>query len=228
MGAAAAGRARACATPPARQYLAPGRQPVSFTRLATRPRSQVEDVAAHLASSGLAGRPDLVYGVYRVPDLISPGRLGGEPIAEWDVVHAAAGPLPASPEPDSVFLEARDVLVARAAGEPAPLDEDLALHLLASAGIGPERTLGVARDVRFEHRGGERGERLAAGGARARRARARGRPTRPIRRAARGGCRRARPRAWSWTSCSGTRSPGRCTRSASSARRCRRRSRTSR
>ena len=42
----------------------------------------------------------------------------------------------------SLSLDARDVLVVRAAGEPAPLDEDLALDILARAGIGPERTLG--------------------------------------------------------------------------------------
>ena len=44
------------------------------------------------------------------------------------------------------------MLVARSPGEPAPLDEDLALHLLAGAGIGPEQTLAIARDVSIAKR----------------------------------------------------------------------------
>ena len=73
------------------QYLAPDRSPVRITRVATRGKTQLREVADYLGSSGLAGRPDLVYGAYRVPDLISPGSMGGEGrgIVEWDVVHAA-------------------------------------------------------------------------------------------------------------------------------------------
>src|SRR6185503_4162304 len=51
-------------------YLAPDRRPVRITRVATRGKSQLREIADYLASSGLAGRPDLVYGAYRVPDLI--------------------------------------------------------------------------------------------------------------------------------------------------------------
>ena len=75
-------------------YLAPARHPVRITRVATRGKTQVREVADQLASSGLAARPDLVYGAYRVPDLISPGRLGGEKgaIVEWDIVARGRRP----------------------------------------------------------------------------------------------------------------------------------------
>ena len=134
-------------------YLAPDRSPVRITRVATRGKTQLREIADYLASSGLAGRPDLVYGAYRVPDLISPGSLGGERggIVEWDVVHAAAEALPRAETPAALTLSAKDVLVVRSPGEPAPLDEDLALHLLAGAGIGPEQTLAIARDVSITH-----------------------------------------------------------------------------
>ncbi|MET0683677.1 MAG: hypothetical protein ABW060_00090 [Solirubrobacteraceae bacterium] len=135
-------------------YLAPGRERVRIMRVATRPGKQVADLAAQLAASGLAGRPDLVHGAYRVPDLISPGRLGGEPLVEWDVVHCADAPLPPAPAPAHLTLDAREGWVLRAPGEPRPLDEDVALDILARAGAGPERTLAIARDVAIEKRGG--------------------------------------------------------------------------
>jgi hypothetical protein len=135
-------------------YLAPDRPPLRITRVATRGKTQVREVADYLGSSGLAGRPDLVYGAYRVPDLIGPSSLGGERggIVEWDVVHAAGEPLPPAEPPAVLTLAAKDVLVVRSPGQPAPLDEDLALHLLAGAGIGPEHTLAIARDVSITHR----------------------------------------------------------------------------
>jgi hypothetical protein len=135
-------------------YLAPDRPAVRITRVATRGKTQVREVADYLASSGLAGRPDLVYGAYRVPDLISPGSLGSERggIVEWDVVHATSEALPRAETPAALTLAAKDVLVVRSPGEPAPLDEDLALYLLAGAGIGPEHTLAIARDVAITHR----------------------------------------------------------------------------
>ena len=138
------------------EYLAADRRPVRISRVATRGKSQIAEVADYLGSSGLAGRPDLVYGVYRVPDLISAGRLFGEKhgIVEWDVVHAAEGPLSAVQPPEPLSLRAKDVLVARRAGEPRPLDEDLALYLLGRAGLGPERTLGIARAVAIRKEGG--------------------------------------------------------------------------
>ena len=61
-----------------RPYLAEHRPAVVFARLATRSKTQIEEVTAYLASSGIAARPDLVYGIYRVPDHISPGSLLGD------------------------------------------------------------------------------------------------------------------------------------------------------
>jgi hypothetical protein len=138
------------------EYLAPSRGLVRITRVATRGKTQVREVADHLAASGLAGRPDLLYGAYRVPDLISPGRLGGEKggVVEWDIVHAAEGPLPPAEPPAALSLDAEDLLVDRGVGERAPLDEDLALDILVRAGLGPEHTVGIARDVGISSRGG--------------------------------------------------------------------------
>ncbi len=130
-------------------YLAPERHPVRIIRVATRGASQVREVAEHLATSGLAARPDLVYGAARVPDLIDPGRMGKERggLVEWDVVHAAVDPLPPCAPAAVTTLDARDLWVARRPGDPAPLDEDLALDVLARAGVGPQATIAVARDT---------------------------------------------------------------------------------
>jgi hypothetical protein len=135
-------------------YLAPDRSPVRITRVATRGKTQLPEVADYLGSSGLAARPDLVYGAYRVPDFINPSKLGSERsgIVEWDVVHAAGEELSRAETPAARTLAAKDVLVLRRPGEPAPLDEDLALHLLGGAGIGPEQTLAIARDVAIAKR----------------------------------------------------------------------------
>lgn len=142
-------------------YLAEDRSPVAVTRLLTRGDRQVDGVATHLAATGLAARPDLVYGVFPVPDLLTSGRLGfgGERrgVVEWAVVHAATGALPASMPPAVLRLDAAARLVDRAVTAPAPLDEDLALDVLRRAGIGPEHTIGIARDVRIAHRDRDEG-----------------------------------------------------------------------
>jgi hypothetical protein len=138
-------------------YLAPGRFPVVFTRIATRAATQFPDVTAHLASSGLATRPELVFGVYPVPDHIGHG-LGREKnrYLEWDVVHAATAPLPAAAAPGSTFLPGDVTWVTRPSGAPSVLDEDLGVTLLASAGLGPEHCLGIARAIRtWDRSGGE-------------------------------------------------------------------------
>ncbi|MBP7631220.1 MAG: hypothetical protein KA758_12260, partial [Acidimicrobiales bacterium] len=98
-------------------YLAPERFPVLFTRIATRASTQFDDVTAHLAASGLAGRPELVFGAYPVPDHIGHG-LGREKnrYLEWDVVHAATDPLPAAPAPGSTYVPGDVTWVARASG----------------------------------------------------------------------------------------------------------------
>jgi hypothetical protein len=133
-------------------FLAPERWPVSTTRIATRGKTQVEEVAAFLQASGLGARPDLVYGVYRVPDRISQHMTPGSEsnrVVEWAVVH---GGLPDAPTPTPVhaaYFPALDQWVARRAGEPSVLDEELGLAFLARAGIPAERSLGLARLCNF-------------------------------------------------------------------------------
>jgi hypothetical protein len=129
-------------------YLAPARGLVHFTRVASRAERGIADVCEHLAGSGLAGRPDLVYGVYQLPDHI--GRSAtrqGKRYVEWDIVHAPHGPLPPAPIPGSVYIDARQQWVARASGEPMILDEDLAAAVLHWAQAGAETVLGVARQL---------------------------------------------------------------------------------
>jgi hypothetical protein len=135
-------------------YLAAGRSPIHISRVATRGESQAVEVAEYLASSGFAGRPDLVYGLYRVPDRI--GTTGGKEkrrVVEWDVVHAWDGGLPTAPPPADAYFDAGRQWVARRALEPSVLDEDLALGYLARAGIPPEHTFGVARHCVIDSHG---------------------------------------------------------------------------
>lgn len=137
-------------------FRAPHQHPVRVTRVATRGGTQGREIAEYLGASGLAGRPDLVYGAARVPDRIGPLR-GGEQrrVVEWDVVHAATAGLPSAPVPGEALLDAGRTWVARRVGEPSVLDEDVAVAVLATAGIGPEHTLGVARHVVVDVRGGD-------------------------------------------------------------------------
>jgi hypothetical protein len=132
-------------------YLAPTRSPLRISRFVTRGGTEAQEVVAHLGACGLAARPELVYGVYRVPDRIRPsaGREKGR-VVEWDVVHAATSALPPAPPPADVFFDARATWVERRIGEPRPLDEDLALTYLVAAGLGPERTLGIARHTTID------------------------------------------------------------------------------
>lgn len=141
-----------------RPYLPPDPRPVAFTRLPTRGGTQVEEVIAFLRSSGLAARPDHVFGVYRVPDWIGGGSLTGSEkgLVEWDVVYrplvdaASMAPGAAADAPvDVASFVATDRWVERRVGEPSVLDEDLPLEFLARAGIGPERCLGIARVSEF-------------------------------------------------------------------------------
>lgn len=133
-------------------YLAPDRIPPAITRIATRGDSQFEDVAAFLARTGLAARPDLVFGLYRVPDRLDPKMPGSEAsrVVEWDVVHtahASARSLPPAHPPRRYRFDGETRWVSRRKGERAVLDEDLAIAWLSSVRIGPERCLGVAREV---------------------------------------------------------------------------------
>ena len=134
-------------------YRAPDPAPIAISRLATRGETQLAEVLSHLSASGLAARPDHVFGVYRVPDRISqpltPHSEKGR-VVEWDIVH--------SPLPDGAVREvpcvttsfvAKEQWAARRVGEPSILDEDLALEFCVQARIGPERCLGLARVSEF-------------------------------------------------------------------------------
>lgn len=133
-------------------YLAPNRMPPAITRIATHGSTQFDDVAAFLARTGLAARPDLVFGLYRVPDRLDPKTPGSEDkrVVEWDIVHTAhapAQPLPPAPPPRRHRFDGEARWVRRRKGDPAVLDEDVAIAWLAAAGVGPERCLGIAREV---------------------------------------------------------------------------------
>lgn len=123
-----------------RPYLAEHRAPLVFSRLATRGKTQIEEVSAYLASSGLVTRPDLVYGLYRVPDRITPSLGGSEDgrVVEWDVVHAAPAPLPPSSVPvTATFIDGQVPVVQRRVGQPSVVDEDLGVAALSAIGLGP-------------------------------------------------------------------------------------------
>lgn len=136
-------------------YLAPERDVVRITRIATAEPRQVEQVAEHLARTGLAARPDVVHGVYRVPDHIDggtvTGALGSGRLVEWEIVHGEADGLPPAPPPAATWFDAGETWVTRRIGEPMVYDEDLAVTYLARAGLGPEHTLGISRFLRIHH-----------------------------------------------------------------------------
>jgi|GEM_PF-5256954 len=65
-------------------YLAPGRSPVVMTRLTLDRKNHVQDLATWLGTAGLAARPDLVYGMYRVPDhIVGKWGIGRTAVVEW-------------------------------------------------------------------------------------------------------------------------------------------------
>lgn len=135
-----------------RPYLASQPWPVTITRVPCRGATQHRDVARFLAESGLAARPELVFGVYRVPDRISPRTPGSEARrhVEWHVVHTPGAPLAPATLPNVARFDAGDHWVRRAYGESSVLDEDLALAWLTRAGVPPDACLGVARDIVME------------------------------------------------------------------------------
>lgn len=138
-------------------YLAPQPEAVRITRLATSERHQLEQVSEHLARTGFAARPDLVFGLYRVPDHIDSGTvkgaLGSDRLVEWDIVHLDVGALPTAAAPTAVWFDAGEQWVGRRIGEPMVYDEDLALAYLAHAGLGPEHTIGISRHLTIHHEG---------------------------------------------------------------------------
>ena len=132
-----------------RPYLAHDRTTPALTRIATRGSTQFEDLAAYLAQSGLAARPDLVFGVYRVPDRLDPKMPGSESgrVVEWEIVHAPTPALAPAATPGRVRFDGETRWVSRRKGDPAVLDEDLALAWMTAARIDPGRCLGIAREV---------------------------------------------------------------------------------
>lgn len=127
---------------------------VAISRLATRGETQLAELLDHLQESGLAARPDRVFGVYRVPDRISeavtPHSERGR-VVEWDVVHEPleAGTAASADRPVATSFVGTEQWVARRPGEPAVLDEELAARFCGEAGIGPDRCLGLARISEF-------------------------------------------------------------------------------
>ena len=132
-------------------YLSPGRVPITLTRIATDRKQCVEQLCGWLGTSGLAGRPDLVYGVARVPDHLPGGfGIGKAKIVEWEIVHAAQTALPAAPPAAVAAFDAEETWAARRPGEPSVLDEDLGLEYLRFADLGPEQCLGIARRLEVD------------------------------------------------------------------------------
>lgn len=138
-------------------YLPAERVPIRITRIPATDGDQLEQVCAHLAASGLGARPDLVFGAYRVPDHHpASGLLGrSRSYLEWDVVHADTSALAPALAPVATTLEAEHRWVDRSIGEPSVLDEDLAVAYLATAGIGPDRTFGISRQMAVRSVGGD-------------------------------------------------------------------------
>lgn len=138
-------------------YRAPAPPQVVITRIATRGKTQLEELSAHLQRSGLADRPDLVHGVYRVPDRINPNitpQSEKARVVEWAVVHHPAPLAPAAQPPGSASFPRRAQLIARRLGEPGVIDEEVAALYCLLAGVAPEWTVGFARVPEFRHRGG--------------------------------------------------------------------------
>lgn len=141
-------------------YRAEGLPAMTISRIATHGDSQIEELLAFLRQSGLAARPDLVWGVYRVPDridpMINPSTERGR-VVEWDVVHVP-GQLPAAPhDATTAFFSSRQRWISRRLGESSVLDEDLARIYAAHAGIGPQDCLGAARFLLMRDDGREEG-----------------------------------------------------------------------
>jgi hypothetical protein len=127
-------------------YRAPQAPEVTFTRFATTGRTQLDDVVEQLQASGLAARPELVFGVYRVPDRFDHGRNAeGRTFLEWEIAHAPGAHPPASDEVLTTAFRRDSHWVARRPGEPSVIDEDVAGTLAGRAGLQPEDCFGLTR-----------------------------------------------------------------------------------
>ena len=144
-----------------RPYLAEHRPPVVFSRLATRSKTQIEEVTAYLASSGLAGRPDLVYGVYRVPDHISPGHcvaIAGASSSGTSCMHPPAGRRRRRTCRSRRGSTARRVGSTGGSANRRSPTRSWHSPTSQSSGVGPERCLGIARSLEIRSIGGGDGE----------------------------------------------------------------------
>ena len=149
--AAAIGQSERAARDAARSpYLAGPPAGPLITRVVTTGASQLAEVADVLQRSGLAARPDLLYGVYRVPDRLDPNDRRtrsdeAQAPVEWDIVHA---PLPSGlPQVpvQAVWLGIDEHWVRRRVGETAVMDEELAVDVCTRLGIGDRQLVAVAR-----------------------------------------------------------------------------------
>lgn len=126
-----------------------------MSRIATRGKTQLDQVVDHLVSSGLAAHPDRVYGVYRVPDRISPAMTSTSErgrVVEWDIVHEpttapTTAPTGARGAVSIASMSAWDHWVRRSVGESEVIDEELAIALCEVAGVRARDCFGIARSV---------------------------------------------------------------------------------
>ena len=81
-----------------RPYLPETAVVVQSHRIGATAGDAMQTLAHHLGATGLAARPDLVYGVYQVPDHIGVGFLQREKqrYVEWEIVHAPLRRAPAA------------------------------------------------------------------------------------------------------------------------------------
>ena len=102
------------------RYLASPVPTVTISRIATRGRTQHDEVAQFLASTGIAARPELVYGVFRVPDqAFSPLVPGSKAGASWNGRSCTARPRAPPPACRSGARSTRRQTVGRANRRPA-------------------------------------------------------------------------------------------------------------
>ncbi len=136
-------------------YRAPVQHPIGVVRIATRAKTQLGEVAQFLGQAGFTAHPELVYGISRVPDHLGGGlKRDKNRVVEYDVFHAATQQLPPSAPATAGYFHGREQWCSRRVGEPSVLDEDLAIDYLHTAGIGPERTLGIVRELSVYQAGG--------------------------------------------------------------------------
>ena len=127
-----------------RPFKAPDPPQITFSRVATTGRAQLEDIVSVLSQLDPAG----VYGVYRAPERFQLGK-GNEAnlYVEWEIAHR-----PGAQGAGPVFTRAfrRDShWVARQNGQPSVTDEDVAGALVHRARLDPEDCFGITRQLQL-------------------------------------------------------------------------------